>query len=137
MNHDEQTKKTLASSELQRQLVAKKKNPEFVWLKVKKHHTAFMVGDLNIKGMVKNRKLARTLHHVRWGQFLVCLSYKCEPAGKTMHNIGRYEPTSKVCSCCGYKMEAMPLSVREWQCPSCNQLHDRDINAGRNIRAIG
>ncbi|NBV29129.1 transposase, partial [bacterium] len=77
--------------------------------------------------MVKNRKLARTLHNVGWGQFILFLSYKCERVGKTMHNMGRYEPASKVCSCCGYKMETMPLSVREWQCPSCQQLHDRDV----------
>jgi len=104
---------------------------------VKKHHTAFVVEDLNIKGMVKNRKLARTINDVGWGQFILFLSYKCERVGKTVHKIGRYEPTSKVCSCCGYKRETMPLSVREWQCPSCQQLHDRDINAGRNIRKIG
>ena len=104
---------------------------------VKNHHTAFVVEDLNIKGMIKNRKLARTINDVGWGQFLLFLSYKCERAGKTLHKIGRYEPSSKVCSCCGYKMDKMPLSVREWQCPSCQQLHDRDVNAGRNIRQIG
>jgi putative transposase len=71
---------------------------------VKTHHTAFVVEDLNIKGTVKNRKLARTLHNVGWGQLLLFLSYKCEQAGKTVHNIGRYEPRSKVCSCCSDKM---------------------------------
>jgi len=104
---------------------------------VKNHHTAFVVEDLNIKGMVKNRRLARTMSDVGWGQFLLFLAYKCERAGKTLHKIGRYEPSSKVCSCCGYKMDKMPLSVREWECPSCQQLHDRDVNAGRNIRQIG
>jgi putative transposase len=95
---------------------------------VKKNDTAFVVEDLNIKGMVKNRKLAGTINDVRWGQFILFLSYKCERVGKTVHKIGRYEPTSKVCSCCGYKMETMPLSVREWQYPSCQQIHDRGIS---------
>ncbi|NBV29586.1 hypothetical protein EBR43_06065 [bacterium] len=75
--------------------------------------------------------------HAALRSIILFLSYKCERAGKTLHKIGRYEPSSKVCSCCGYKMDAMPLSVREWQCLSCDQLHDKDINVGRNIRAIG
>jgi putative transposase len=60
--------------------------------------TAFVVEDLNIKGMVNNRKLARTLHDIRWGDLLVFLSSQCERAGKTMYNMGRSEPTCNVCS---------------------------------------
>ena len=103
----------------------------------KNHATTFAVEDLNIKGMVKNHKLARAIQDAGWGMFLTTLKYKCRWNGKNLVRIGRFQPSSKLCNCCGYKMEAMPLSVREWQCPDCKSVNDRDINAARNIRDIG
>ena len=106
-------------------------------LAVKNHATSFAVEDLNIKGMVKNRKLSRAIHDVSWGKFLTVLSYKCERYGKNIIVINRFAPSSKLCHKCGYHNQNMPLSVREWQCPSCLTVHDRDINAAKNIRLIG
>ncbi len=103
----------------------------------KNHATTFAVEDLNIKGMTKNRKLARAIQDAGWGIFLTTLDYKCRWNGKNLIRIGRFQPSSKLCNCCGYKMDAMPLSIREWQCPSCHRMNDRDINAARNIRDIG
>ncbi|WOG29035.1 RNA-guided endonuclease TnpB family protein [Endozoicomonas sp. 8E] len=103
----------------------------------KSHATTFAVEDLNIKGMVKNRKLARAIQDAGWGMFLTTLDYKCRWNGKNLIRIGRFQPSSKLCNGCGHKMEAMPLSVREWQCPNCQSVNDRDINAARNIRDIG
>ncbi|WP_257292304.1 transposase [Endozoicomonas sp. ONNA1] len=103
----------------------------------KSHATTFAVEDLNIKGMIKNRKLARAIQDAGWGMFLTTLEYKCRWNGKNLIRIGRFHPSSKLCNCCGYKMEAMPLSVREWQCPNCQSVNDRDINAACNIRDIG
>ncbi|WP_263080567.1 transposase [Endozoicomonas sp. Mp262] len=103
-------------------------------LAIKSHVTTFAVEDLNIKGMVKNRKLSRAIQDVSWGTFLSVLDYKCRWNGKNLIRIGRFRPSSKVCNGCGYKAESMPLSVREWECPSCHNLADRDINAAMNIR---
>ena len=103
----------------------------------KNHATTFSVEDLNIKGMVKNRKLSRAIQDASWGMFLTTLEYKCRWNGKNLIRIGRFQPSSKLCNCCGYKMKSMRLSVREWQCPECLSVHDRDINAARNIRDIG
>ena len=103
----------------------------------KNHATTFAVEDLNIKGMVRNRKLARAIQDAGWGMFLTTLDYKCRWNGKNLIRIGRFQPSSKLCNCCGYKMDAMPLSIREWQCPSCHRMNDRDINAARNIRDMG
>ncbi len=103
-------------------------------LAIKSHVTTFAVEDLNIKGMVKNRKLSRAIQDVSWGTFLSVLNYKCRWNGKNLIRIGRFQPGSKVCNGCGYKAESMPLSVREWECPSCHTLADRDINAAMNIR---
>ena len=103
----------------------------------KSHATTFAVEDLNIKGMIKNHKLARAIQDASWGMFLTTLEYKCRWNGKNLIRIGRFQPSSKLCNCCGYKMESMPLSVREWQCPKCLSTNDRDINAARNIRDIG
>ncbi len=103
----------------------------------KNHATTFAVEDLNIKGMIRNRKLARAIQDASWGMFLTTLDYKCRWNGKNLLRIGRFQPSSKLCNCCGYKMESMPLSVREWKCPSCHSVNDRDTNAARNIRDIG
>lgn len=100
----------------------------------KSHATTFAVEDLNIKGMVKNRKLSRAIQDVGWGMFLMTLEYKCRWNGKNLIRIGRFQPSSKVCHCCGFKMDKIPLSVRKWRCPSCSSVRDRDINAAMNIR---
>lgn len=96
--------------------------------------TTYAVEDLGIKNMVKNSKLAKSISDVAWGQFLTLLQYKAEWYGKNVLKIGRFVPSSKICSCCGYKMEKLPLSVRLFECPSCNLVEDRDVNASINIR---
>ena len=103
----------------------------------KNHATTIAVEDLNIKGMVKNHKLARAIQDASWGMFLTTLAYKCRWNGKNLIRIGRFQPSSKLCNGCGYKMKSMPLSIREWECPACHSANDRDINAARNIRDIG
>ena len=96
--------------------------------------TTYAVEDLGIKNMVRNRKLAKSISDVAWGQFLTILQYKAKWFGKNILQIGRFVPSSKTCSCCGYKMEKLPLSVRLFECPSCNLVEDRDVNASINIR---
>ena len=96
--------------------------------------TTYAVEDLGIKNMVRNRKLAKSISDVAWGQFLTLLEYKAEWYGKNILKIGRFIPSSKTCSCCGYKMDKLPLSIRSWECPSCKLVRDRDVNASINIR---
>lgn len=102
----------------------------------KSHATSFALEDLNVKGMVKNRKLSRSIADVSWSKFKELLSYKCAWFGKNMLEIGRFEVSSKVCSRCHYKLEELDLSVRQWECPSCHIEHDRDVNAAVNIRQL-
>ena len=90
------------------------------------------VEDLQIKNMVKNHNLAKSISDAGWGQFLSFLTYKAEEAGCYVEKVNpRY--TSKMCSICGSVKSDMTLSVREWICPVCNTEHDRDINASINI----
>ncbi|RXS90690.1 MULTISPECIES: RNA-guided endonuclease TnpB family protein [Acinetobacter] len=96
--------------------------------------TTYAVEDLGIKNMVRNRKLAKSISDVAWGQFLTILQYKAKWFGKNVLQIGRFVPSSKACSCCGYTMTKLPLSIREWQCLDCETVHDRDLNASLNIR---
>jgi putative transposase len=101
----------------------------------KNHATSFAVEDLHIKGMVKNRKLSRAIADSGWRKFITALTYKCEWSGKNLLTIDRFAASSKTCHVCGVKRKELPLLVREWQC-ECGALHDRDINAARNIRAF-
>ena len=71
------------------------------------------------------------------GQLLTMLAWKAKRAGKTFLKIDRWYPSSKTCSCCGYKLDELKLSVREWTCPACRSRHDRDINAAINIQIEG
>jgi putative transposase len=96
-----------------------------------------VVENLNVKGMVKNHCLAKAVSDVGWGTFVNFLDYKLAKEGKVLVEIGQWFPSSKTCSECGHKMDAMPLDVREWTCPECKTLHDRDENASKNIRAEG
>ena len=94
---------------------------------------AIAVEDLNIKGMVKNHKLARAISDAGWGQFVSMLSYKGELYGCELRRIDRFFPSSKRCSNCGHIKENLTLDIREWDCTECSVHHDRDVNAAKNI----
>ena len=93
--------------------------------------------DLNIKGMIKNHKLAQSIQDVSWGIFVDMLEYKANWYGKNLIKIGRFEPSSKCCSNCGSINHKLTLSDREWTCDNCNVTHDRDVNAAKNIKSFG
>jgi putative transposase len=93
--------------------------------------------DLNVRGMVKNHCLARSLGDASFGSFVRMLEYKCEWYGKELVKIDRFFPSSKRCFDCGHIVEYLPLSIREWTCPECGVVHDRDENAAHNILAAG
>ena len=91
------------------------------------------VESLNIKGMIKNHKLAKYIANASWGKFLELLKYKAEWYGRTILEVNRFIPTSKMCNKCGYIKKDLKLSERTWTCPKCGFEHDRDINAAKNI----
>ena len=96
--------------------------------------TSYALEDLAVKNMVKNRKLAKAIHDVGWGQFVTLLTYKANWYGKNILKVNRFFASSKICSHCHHKLDSLPLSVRNWACPSCQVKHDRDANAASNIR---
>ncbi|ACK72875.1 transposase, IS605 OrfB family [Gloeothece citriformis PCC 7424] len=102
-------------------------------LKLTCENQAISCEDLNIKGMVKNRKLAKQISDVAWGQFLTLLEYKGDIYGCEIHRVDRFFPSSKRCSKCGYIKEDLTLTDREWTCPECSEHHDRDVNACYNL----
>lgn len=99
-----------------------------------KSHDTICIEDLNTKGMLANRKLSRSISDVGWGEFVSMLKYKADWYGKNILQIGRFEPSSKICSHCGVKNEILSLNDREWVCVNCSTHHDRDVNAAINIR---
>jgi putative transposase len=106
-------------------------------LEVIRDNQAVYIEDLNIAGMVRNRRLARTIHDAGWAQFVRLLEEKAERHGRAVVKVSRWLPSSKTCSGCGHVMDAMPLHIRTWTCPECATTHDRDHNAARNILAAG
>jgi putative transposase len=91
------------------------------------------VEDLNVKGMMKNHKLAKSISSVSWSEFVRQLAYKSEWNGKNLLKCNRFDPSSKVCNECGLIKEDLKLSDRSWICP-CGASIDRDFNASKNIR---
>ncbi|NJO95988.1 MAG: IS200/IS605 family element transposase accessory protein TnpB [Pleurocapsa sp. CRU_1_2] len=98
-----------------------------------------VVENLNVKGMVRNHKLAKAISDVSWGMFVNFLSYKLEREEKRLVEIDRWFPSSHICPDCLTQQPKMDLSIREWIClnQSCGKTHDRDEAASRNIRAEG
>ncbi len=94
------------------------------------------IEDLSVRNMVRNRSLARALSDASWSEFRSMLEYKADWYGRTVVAIDRYYPSSKTCSTCGRITDKLPLNVREWTCP-CGAVHDRDVNAAKNIQAAG
>ncbi len=95
------------------------------------------VESLQIKNMVKNHCLAKAISDVGWGEFLRQLEYKAAWYGRTFVKIDKWYPSSKRCFDCGHVLDSLTLDVRVWTCPECGVVHDRDINAARNILAAG
>lgn len=87
--------------------------------------------------MVKNHCLAQCISDASWSTFVSMLEYKAEWYGRNILKIGRFEPSSKMCSECGWMKKDLTLNIREWKCEECGILHDRDINAAKNIKCFG
>lgn len=98
---------------------------------------AVIFEDLNINGMIKNKRLARHIADAGWANLVEMATYKADRSGKHVVKVSRWLPSSKTCSSCNHKVKAMPLEVREWTCPGCGEIHDRDINAALNIKKAG
>ncbi|BAY42535.1 transposase, IS605 OrfB family protein (plasmid) [Scytonema sp. HK-05] len=96
-----------------------------------------IVENLNVKGMVQNRKLSKSISDVGWGMFVNFLDYKLKQKEGRLVEIGRFFPSSKTCSSCDHVLDELTLDIREWACPKCKAHHDRDGNAALNIRNEG
>ena len=104
---------------------------------VRRYDTIY-IEDLNVKGMTKNHRLAKSITDASWGSFVSMLTYKAEWNNKKVVKVDRYFPSSQTCTVCGYvNKDIKDLSVREWECPHCHANHDRDVNAAINILRIG
>ncbi|MFD9735582.1 RNA-guided endonuclease InsQ/TnpB family protein [Umezawaea sp. NPDC059074] len=102
-----------------------------------RENQTIVIEDLAVRNMVKNRSLARAISDASWSEFRSLLEYKARWYGRTVIAVDRWYPSSKTCSRCGHLLDALPLGVREWTCPGCGEVHDRDVNAARNILAAG
>ena len=98
---------------------------------------AIAVEDLNVRGMEKNRRLAKSVADASMSEMARQLEYKCAWHGRRFVKVSRWYPSSKMCSCCGHVLEELPLSIRAWTCPVCGCRHDRDLNAALNIAREG
>jgi len=105
--------------------------------KIVEENQVISVEDLNVKGMMKNRNLARAISDVGWNMLINFLEYKSERTGRAFVKCGRWYPSTKTCSRCGSISETKPLDVRSWTCVQCGAHHDRDVNAAKNIRDEG
>lgn len=89
---------------------------------------------LNVKGLIRNKHLSKSIANVAWGKVLSMLTYKAEKKGKTLMQIDKFFPSSQICSTCGANTGKKPLHIRNFTCPNCNAKHHRDLNASINIR---
>ncbi len=105
--------------------------------KITDENQVVVVENLNIRGMVRNRKLSQAISQSGWGMFLNFLEYKLKHKGGVLVEIDRFFPSSKLCSSCGHKYQDLQLSEREWTCSACATKHQRDENAAQNIRLEG
>lgn len=105
--------------------------------KLVNENQVIVLEDLNVKGMIKNKKLARSIADVSWGMFITFIKYKADWDQKEIVVIDRFFPSSKECNGCHEKNPFLSLSDREWVCPKCGSVCDRDINAAKNIKEEG
>ena len=105
--------------------------------KIVTENQTIILEDLNVSGMVKNRRLARSISLQGWREFRTLCEGKSEKFGREFHVINRWEPTSQICSDCGFKWGKLDLSIRSLLCINCGTEQDRDENAARNIEKVG
>jgi putative transposase len=105
-------------------------------IKLIRENQTICLEDLAVSNMVKNHSLAQAIQDVSWSTFVDMLEYKADWYGKNILKIGRFEPSSKTCSCCGYVKKELTLEEREWICPKCSSILDRDLNAAINIKTF-
>ena len=104
--------------------------------KIVRENQTICIEDLAVSNMQKNHCLAGAIASVSWGKFVSFLDYKCEWYGKNLIRIGRFDPSTKICSACGAYNGELTLKDREWICPDCGAKHDRDINAATNVKTF-
>ena len=96
------------------------------------------IEDLNVKGMIRNHKLSKSIASVSWAKFFEMLEYKAGWYGNEIHRVPTMYPSSQTCRCCGYRNPRIKnLGIRIWECPKCHAVHDRDTNASINILKKG
>jgi len=105
--------------------------------KIISENQAIYLEDLNVKGMIGNRHLSKSISDAGWGEFTRQLKYKSIWRDKELVQIGRFEASSKICNVCDWKNKELKLHQRKWLCQECRTFHDRDINAAKNILKIG
>ncbi|MGL5134668.1 MAG: RNA-guided endonuclease InsQ/TnpB family protein [Planktothrix sp.] len=105
--------------------------------KIIRENQTIVLEDLNVSGMMKNRKLSRAISDLGWRSFRTMLEAKSVMYGRDFRVINRWIPTSQTCSCCGFPGGKKELNVREWICLNCGTSHDRDVNAAVNILVAG
>ncbi len=115
----------------------RKDNIHKLTTKLIRENDVICIEDLAVKNMMKNHRLAKAIQDASFGTIANMLKYKAAWHNRQIVEVGRFYPSSKLCSCCGHKMDSMPLSVREWICQSCGATHDRDLNAAVNIKNEG
>ena len=103
-----------------------KLNPQFITME-----------KLNIKGLLRNKHLSKSIKECNWGYFVDYMKYQCEKRGIRFNQVSTFYPSSKLCSCCGYKNVNLKLSDRIFNCPSCGLSIDRDLNASLNLSTLG
>jgi len=105
--------------------------------KLLEENQLIVIEDLNVSGMMKNHKLAKSIQELSLFKFKEILTYKCNWYGRDLIQIDRFFPSSKLCGECGHKNNDLTLKDREWKCPSCDTIHLRDLNAAKNILKEG
>ena len=105
--------------------------------RIVREHDLIALEDLQVRNMIRNRRLARAISCTGWAELRAMIEYKAEHAGRAIVAVDRWYPSSKTCSGCGHLLADLDIGTRQWACPSCGIRPDRDINAAKNILAAG